>query len=131
MKNPEIVNIHGKRRHPDGTLLELLSIWHLARAEARLEWAKYDRQTLFSTIEGNAASAVVTAALDQMAQAEGHIANMEPVTTCGVQHLLEAAAEILLTNKRNPEATMGEGPVIEMILNAARAAGKKDIVLGD
>lgn len=47
------------------------------------------------------------------------LAYADPVTTLGAQVLLEAAADILAIGKLDPEISLGEGPVFDIVVNVA------------
>lgn len=128
MAQADIVHITSRStRHPDDILLTLVGTWKVARAEARLAWAKQDRATKFSTVEGNYDSP--SEALRVASNAQEHLADVEPTTTRGAQVLLEAVADIIVTSKLEPDMIFGEGPVLEILVNVARALSKQDIVL--
>jgi hypothetical protein len=68
-------------------------------------------------------------ALDLVAATEGHLANLEPRTTLGAMALIEAVIDIVSTNKVDPEASFGDGPVLEILVNVARSLSCKDTAL--
>ncbi len=111
-------------------VLNLVAIWTVARAEARLAWAKHDSETDFSTKRADHPVEVPTKAMDDWSNAEQHLARVEPRTTLGAAVLLQAVADIVATQKTDPELNFAEGPVLEIILNVARALSRKEMRLG-
>lgn len=112
--------------HLDDTILGLVGVWKLARSELRLTWADYDYRFRFYTIE-DAESCTFGDQFAQIGSAEGHLAQCQPRTTLGCQHILEAVVDILQERQRDPDHTLANGPVIELILNVIRALEYRDI----
>lgn len=112
------------RRHLDTLVLSTVARWQRSRAEARLEWAKQNEQSVFRTQSGDYSSP--NDALDQVEACEAHLRNLEPMTTLGAMALLEVAADIISTRALDPEAQFAEGPVLEILVNVARSLRCKD-----
>lgn len=126
MAQADVINIkRGGERHPDNFLLTAVAMWQRARAEARLEWAKFNEEGVFCT--RGAETRNPGAALDIVEQTEAQFPMLEPRTTLGARALLEVAIDIVATKKIDPEASFGEGPVLEILINIARALSSRDI----
>jgi hypothetical protein len=115
------------KRHPDTLLLSVVALWKRARAEARLEWAKLNEKTNYHTVSAD--HPTPHEALDLVAGTEAQMPMLEPRTSLGAMALLEVAIDIVSTKKTNPEASFGDGPVLEILVNVARALSCKEVPL--
>ena len=116
------------KRHADDLLLGIVGVWKLSRAELHLKWADFDYRSKFCTNE-DVEGCSLGNQFSQIAGAEGQMVSLQPCTTVGCQHLLEAVVDILQERQRNPESNLGKGPVLELILNVVRALEQQDIDL--
>ena len=101
--------------------LVFAGMWHEARAEALLGWAKGDRADLFGTIDGVKFDQPVEAALARLSDTMKHLEQTTPETVAGACVLLKLTATMLTDRMLDPEWTLAKGDVLNIINNVRRA----------
>jgi hypothetical protein len=102
----------------DGGYLELCATWHLSRAQQKINWATHDIATGYGTLP----DAGIDLSLDplyRMQQIEDTLALITPRTALLAQEMLRICIAIL--SHPDPEETLGQGPVLEIIKNVKTA----------
>lgn len=89
-------------------------------AAARLSWAKQELDREFDTQpEGDTESP--HNALEEIGICQSILSMEMPKTTLGCFALLKVAEQILLSQVEDPELTLAQGPLLEIVQNVARA----------
>lgn len=83
--------------------------WRIARAKQQLFWSEHHDE---DAVEPD------TTELSRMRDIEEELKELRPTKVRAVLALLNVAVEILAYQKRDPEATMAQGPVLELVRNA-------------
>jgi hypothetical protein len=115
----------GAASHPDSLILGLAADWQAARAQALLAWAEADKRTCLGARRGDDADPP-SEALARMDEAQAALAKAEPRTVRGACAMLDVAALILSHPQLNPDATLGQGPALEIVCNVRTALGFGD-----
>lgn len=101
----------------DAWLLGACARWHIARAQQKINWAQNDVATGYGHFNFAHTHLVDTTPLDEMRETELHLANGVPRTITTACELLGICLEIMNQRNIDPESTMSEGPVIEILRN--------------
>jgi hypothetical protein len=104
----------------DDWLLRMCTQWRAARAQQQKNWAEHEEATMFGFLDDRHIK-LDTDPLCRMKQLECDIADMEPRTIILARELLGVAATILAHSIEHPEATLSDGPILEIIVNVKNA----------
>ena len=97
-------------------LLLTVAEWGVWRARAQAHWAKGDYETLFGMKEDvRPAHGELENILDNMGSAERFVSIMTPDTAKEAREMLRMVLTILRHRHFDPEHTLSQGPVIEII----------------
>ena len=104
----------------DDFLLRQCAEWRAARAQQQKNWAEHDAATMWGTLP-DAHIELDLDPLGQMKEIEGLLATDVgvPRTVLGARQMLGMALTILA--HEDPEGTLAEGPVLEIVRNVVRA----------
>ena len=91
-------------------------------------WARAKVKSCMGTID-TMPDEYVTDAVASMQYLEGLLSGWEPTTTYGAQALLEVAVEILAKRQVDPQHTLSNGPVLEIMANVMHALEHGDFHL--
>lgn len=111
----------------DADCLKWIAEWRAARAQMQKNWAENDLATGWGTLRTNGIR-LDHKPLERMNELECHLANWKPQTMLLARELLQMAVTILAYRGEdpNPESTLGNGPVLEIVRNVADALGDCD-----
>lgn len=104
----------------DTLVLQIAANWRFARAQAMVCWADHDVKGLFGLREHRAAD--VGECINTMTRSLSLLATFEPKSARGAREVLRIAVEILAYREIDPEATLAEGPVLQILRNVLKAS---------
>lgn len=110
-KHVNIQSVGEAARAARDLTLALVDRWKVGRAKQQLVWAVHNA--------GDNRGSIDFDGLNRMKTAEDHLAKLEPDTVAGAIAMLDVAGEILAQQSLDPEATLAEGPVLELVRNVA------------
>lgn len=127
-KSPALSDRFGE----DDWILKMCAEWRSCRAQQQKNWAEHELATGW----GHLPDAGVTLdfePLNRMHQVEHHLARAEPRTVLLARELLGMCVTILAHQYEDPEHTLAQGPVLEIVQNVIKSldAIKSDTPIGD
>jgi hypothetical protein len=103
----------------DDNYLKWCAEWRASRAQQQKNWAEHNAATMWGTTDKHIE--LDTDPLDRMHQLEWHLAMAEPRTMLLARELLGIAITILAHGGEDPDATLAQGPVLDIVRNVVKA----------
>ncbi len=100
----------------DEWLLRMCAEWRAARAHQQKNWAEHELATMYGTLP-DAHIKLDMEPLDRMHELEYHLSQAKPRTVLLARELLGIAVTILAHAGEDPEATLAQGPVLDIVRN--------------
>ena len=122
----------GGDKHEDDWFLKWIAEWRLMRYRQEIAWTEHNWRTRWGTRDDRDIPPVDTESLDRMSELQERFMMFEPRSALAARELLGVAVEILAYDKRDPGATLAQGPLLEIVRNVMKALGwlKWDTYIG-
>ena len=104
----------------DDWILKMCAEWRAARAQQQKNWAEHELATGWGCLPDEGALLDLEP-LSRMQDLEYHIAQSEPRTILLARELLGICVTILAHQYENPEHTLSDGPVLEIVRNVVKS----------
>jgi hypothetical protein len=100
----------------DDWILKMCAEWRAARAQMQKNWAEHDLANGWGTLP-DARIKLDSEPLERMHELEWHLSSAKPQTMLLARELLGMCVTILAYEGEDPEGTLAQGPVLEIIRN--------------
>jgi hypothetical protein len=99
----------------DGWLLKWCAEWRMARAQQQKNWAEHELGNGWGHLEDSVK--LDLSPLHRMHQLEFHLSQCKPRTILLARELLGICVTILAHQNEDPDHTLSQGPVLEIVRN--------------
>jgi hypothetical protein len=113
---PKEPTLKDKFGEMDAYYLKWCAEWRAARAQMQKNWAEHDLAAGWGTLS-DVGIKLDSDPLDRMKELEWHLGQAKPQTMLLARELLRMAVTILAYTGENPDSTLGNGPVLEIVRN--------------
>jgi hypothetical protein len=124
---PETLRTH----FADAYLLEMTAVWRASRAQMQKNWACHEIATGYGWLDDRIK--LDREPLETMLTMESRLAECEPRTMLAAREMLRMCVTILAMQVEDPQHTMAQGPILEIIRNVLTSldAVKSDLPVGN